>query len=180
MGVCAEERDAIIGWSLKEMHKRPWYARTRDVVRENMREDGRSRDGAMFYIDWRTDVCRMGVMMTNAAEEMRAITEAVEDAKGVLNTLADEARDLTDKIEPELLNSIKRVREARMTLTNEVRDALVLMREVRKFFLESDYATEVARVHEFVGVCKELAALRDNGVLDAVSDTILKLAVGSK
>jgi hypothetical protein len=50
------------------------------------------------------------------------------------------------------------------------------LREVRAFFLDKDYATELARLREFVEVCERLKLLKDCGFLDTVADTMLRLA----
>jgi hypothetical protein len=54
------------------------------------------------------------------------------------------------------------------------------LKEVRQFFLEGDYEKEIERLHEFVDLCERLKALTQDGFLDAVADTLLKLADGSK
>jgi hypothetical protein len=48
--------------------------------------------------------------------------------------------------------------------------------DVRQFFLEDDYKKEIARLHEFIDLCERLKALKEEGLLDAVSDIILKLS----
>jgi hypothetical protein len=83
---------------------------------------------------------------------------------------------LADIVQPSLMKQAQDLRSARMTVVSEVQQALGAMRDVRKFFLESDYETEMARLERFVKVCRELQALKDDGVLDAVCDSSLRLS----
>jgi len=49
------------------------------------------------------------------------------------------------------------------------------MADVRKFFLEKDHAIEIERLKEFIELCEKFKALKDAGVLDVITDAILKL-----
>lgn len=49
------------------------------------------------------------------------------------------------------------------------------MADVRKFFLEKEHVTEIDRLKEFIQLCERLKALKDAGVLDVITDAILKL-----
>ena len=69
------------------------------------------------------------------------------------------------------------LRATRMATVNEINASLAAMREIRKFFLESDYETEMTRLERFVRVCRDLQDLKASGVLDAIADTSIKLAV---
>jgi hypothetical protein len=178
MNDIANERDRVIGWSLTKMSRRPWYEYAGEVHRRNLRKDSRSPEGQVFIVTWETEIVRVGLAMDNIAVEIETINDAVAESKKTLATLADEVRELSDAIEPELLGAIKRIREARMSAVAEVRDALVALRDIRKFFLDNDYQTEIDRLRAFVNLCNELDNLRKQGVLDAVSDTIIKLSVG--
>ena len=64
-----------------------------------------------------------------------------------------------------------------MTAVQEIQATLAMMKDIRKFFLDSDHSEEINRLRDFVGLCNELKALKENGTIDAISDTILKLSV---
>ena len=49
------------------------------------------------------------------------------------------------------------------------------MADVRKFFLEKEHVTEIERLREFIQLCERFKALKDAGVLDVITDAILKL-----
>lgn len=49
------------------------------------------------------------------------------------------------------------------------------MADVRKFFLEKEHVTEIDRLKEFLDLCDRFKKLKDDGVLDVITDVILKL-----
>ena len=49
------------------------------------------------------------------------------------------------------------------------------MADVRKFFLEKEHVTEIERLKEFLDLCDRFKKLKDEGVLDVITDCILKL-----
>lgn len=49
------------------------------------------------------------------------------------------------------------------------------MADVRKFFLEKEHVTEIDRLKEFLDLCDRFKKLKDEGVLDVITDCILKL-----
>lgn len=78
-------------------------------------------------------------------------------------------RDQTDKI-------LEQMRQTRVAIGTESRQLLGECGDVRKFFLSDDHEKEVAKLREFIELCERLRALKNDGTLDKVADTILKLA----
>jgi hypothetical protein len=72
--------------------------------------------------------------------------------------------------------ALAEVREQRIALGSETRLLMSALKDVRQFFLEEAYETEVRRLHEFIDLCERLKALKEEGTLDAVADTILKMS----
>lgn len=70
---------------------------------------------------------------------------------------------------------LKSIRDARMNILPEVAQMINSLRDVRKFFLDKDYKEEMSRLKEFVELCERLQTLKENGFLDSVADTMLKL-----
>jgi hypothetical protein len=116
-------------------------------------------------------------------KEMKAHVENTE-------TLVQRAQDAADAMEF-LLQNIQKphaeytewiktqldgIRQSRMALENETRLMMLQFKEVRKFFLEETYEEEIARAYRFLNLCKEFKKLQDDGTLELLSDTILKLA----
>lgn len=69
------------------------------------------------------------------------------------------------------------VRTARMTVVQELELSLKSLREVRRFFLDNDYRTEIDRLKEFAALCERLKALKESGFFDAMCDSAIRLAL---
>jgi hypothetical protein len=119
----------------------------------------------------------VGMIMESTEFGLKAITGEVKSALETLSEVSNEIGALSDVVAPKLQQQIRDIREHKMTIVRELREVLVTLREVRKFFLESDYETEVARLERFVRLCRELEALKAAGVLDAVCDSAIRLAL---
>lgn len=108
---------------------------------------------------------------------LTALNKELTESKAILQNLANEIRAVQDIVGPALMAHAQQLRSARMTVVSELQTSLVALREVRKFFLESDYADEMDRLERFVRVCKEVQVLKQSGVFDAVVDSAIRLAV---
>lgn len=84
--------------------------------------------------------------------------------------------DMTGKWEEIGKDYLKQLRELRMATTTETVQLKSALSDIRKFFLDDRHPEEVKRLLEFVEVCERLKKLKQDGTLDAVADTILKLA----
>jgi hypothetical protein len=106
-------------------------------------------------------------IMPRAKEAKRAITE-------MMDSLAIEMGQFRNHTTKEF---VEEIRQTRFATVAEISLMIKPLRELRQFFLGSDYATEINRLREFVELCERLVAIKQNGVLDAIADTMLKLAV---
>ncbi len=104
-------------------------------------------------------------------------TDDIRKAKAEIESAFNDILILSDKTDDHLAKYITEIRQFRMAMTMECRSLITSMQDVRKFFLEDTFDDEMGRVERFVSLCKELRALKENGTLDAVSDTIIKLTV---
>jgi hypothetical protein len=114
---------------------------------------------------------------------VKAGLKATEELTARANDLIDTVKHLSTQIgEPwtEFQQFIKKgisdTREQRIALGSETRLLMGSLKEVRQFFLEESYETEINRLHEFVDLCERLKVLQESGFLDAVADTILTLS----
>lgn len=114
--------------------------------------------------------------MENTAAMLEATNMQLTEAKATMQSLVNELKGSAEVIGPALMKHVQECRAARMTVTTEVRDSLAALRDLRKFFLESDYEVEMTRLDRFVSLCRELQALKQAGVLDAVVDIAIRLA----
>jgi hypothetical protein len=104
-------------------------------------------------------------------------TASLEDSKKVLQQLSNEIAALVEIVQPALEKQIGAIRSARMTTVTEIRETLTSLREIRKFFLESDYESEMQRLQRFVDLCKQIQHLKNEGVLDVMADTAIRLGI---
>ena len=130
-----------------------------------------------FRMDWKVNTFYVGKTMEETAILLKAINAEVEESKKTLEDLNNKIHSLSEVVQPALVEHIKQLRANRMSCVNEIREFIGSLTEIRKFFLESDYEREVERLERFVSLCKELKALRDDGTLEAVSNTAIRLAI---
>jgi hypothetical protein len=99
---------------------------------------------------------------------------------------ANEARELLDwsvnNIETSWLDwmdsanaALKDVTMLRMAIERETKFALTAAKDVREFFSGAAHEQQISRLKEFVETLERLKRLRDDGFLDAVADTILRM-----
>jgi hypothetical protein len=134
------------------------------------------KDGA-YRINSTVYALRVGSDMEKINEELKEVNEQVAESKKILKEMSNEVSAMAAVIQPKIENHIKEIRAMRMTLLQELSQSLNALREVRKFFLESDYQIERDRLRDFIAMCKELQILKDTGVLDAVCDSAVRLAL---
>ena len=118
----------------------------------------------------------IGVKMEQTKAMLTSINAEVVESKNTLQSLANEVSALADVIAPSLIKQIDEIRKSRMAMASEIRELISPMRDLRKFFLESDYEIEMQRMERFVKLCRDVQELKSSGVFDAVADTALRLS----
>jgi hypothetical protein len=114
----------------------------------------------------------------NFKKDLKVNDELIGRSKDVIaaiDYLTAEMRGPWAEHQEFIKKALGEVREQRIALGSETRLLLAALRDIRTFFLEKDYDTEINRLREFIDVCERLRALKDAGTLDAIADTILKL-----
>jgi len=149
------------------------------VIKQSTVHRGDQRDGTMFdRTYWHTEgayIATIGTEMERNAELIKAVNVEVTESKKMLKTALNEIMAVDDLLQPKLLEMIRRCRESRMAALTEVRGILSELKDVRKFFLDAEHTDEIERLERFVKVCLQLKALKEDGTLDALADTMLKL-----
>lgn len=125
----------------------------------------------------RVNLIRGGVFMEDIKNELEVINREVLESKKILENLSNEIRAVSDIVEPALLKQIKDIREHRMSLISELKNCLNMLQDVRKFFLDSDYKIEMERLERFIGVCKEIQILKQEGVFDDICNSAIRMAI---
>lgn len=110
----------------------------------------------------------IGGLMEDVAVYLRNARAEVEESKKTLEKLSNDVRALADVILPSLKDQVSRVREARMSITMEVRDTMVSLREVGTFLARPESDAELERLGRLVSLCREMEDLKKTGMLDAL------------
>lgn len=118
---------------------------------------------------------KIGERMEVEKALLESVNDEAEESLKILRNLYNEVLITSDQIEPELVALVKRIRTMRQTVSMELKQALSIMRDVRKFFLEDDYKSEIERLEQFVALGKELKELVKDGTMEAVTSMALKL-----
>lgn len=71
---------------------------------------------------------------------------------------------------------LESIRQTRAAIGIESRQLLSECGDVRKFFLSEDHDKEIVKLREFIELAERLRSLKNDGTLDRLADTILKLA----
>lgn len=107
---------------------------------------------------------------------IKAIDEENENALDSIEKNYNSLLRIYSTIEPTLTRFLSKLRISRASTSSELANLLKTMKDIRTFFLEDNFEKEMARIERFVGLCKDIKELTDNGMLESVSDIILKLA----
>jgi len=107
--------------------------------------------------------------------ETRPSVHAAEDARRIVGELV---RNLGADVEGFKVKTklwLEEIRQTRFAVVRETAEMTAGLKDVRQFFLGSDYKDQIARLREFVDLCERLDVLKKSGFLDQVADTMLRL-----
>lgn len=166
----------------KRKHKRFFFLSCMSMMKncevspQRPGETSRDYGGRCMYDSKKFDFGILGgANMESTVEHLNLLKEEMVESRKSLETTFNEIQALNSKLLPMIKDEIIALRNARMSIVQETQASLVALRDVRKFFLESDYDKEVKRLTEFTTLCNELRKIKDNGTLDALCDSMLKL-----
>lgn len=123
------------------------------------------------------EILGIGGSMEDMAKLLKEVNSEVQESKKILQNLANEVRAVSDIVGPVLVNQVKELRSSRMAAVSEINQSLKALQDIRTFFLESDYEKEMTRLKEFVGICQDLRMLKQDGTLDLLCETVIRLAL---
>jgi hypothetical protein len=104
------------------------------------------------------------------------LTERCRELTAAIQYLVTEIKGPWSEYNDFIKMALTTVREQRISVGSETRLLMGALKEVRQFFLEESYETEIQRLHEFIDLCERLRALKESGFLDIVADTMLRLS----
>ena len=109
-------------------------------------------------------------------QETRPTVRAAEDARRIVNELLEGMGGDMEKFKASSKLYLEDIRQTRFAVVSETAAMTKELKEVRQFFLGSDYKEQTDRLREFVDLCERLQKLKACGFLDSVADTMLRLA----
>lgn len=116
---------------------------------------------------------------------MQEIQKLPKEATGIVKQ-AKESREIIDQLlhgiggemerfKAEAGEHIQNIRSTRYTIVSETNTMMNALKDVRQFFMGTDYKEQIDRLRGFVELCERLQKLKESGFLDAVADTMIKL-----
>ncbi len=137
-----------------------------------------SEDGGLWRrTNFLLNFISIGVRMEDNVEMIKAVNREAEESKNILQKLCNEVIAIDDVIQPALIEKLQEMRSNRMAMVAEVNSIMNSLKEIRKFFFESDYELEMERLERFLAVCRELKEMKQSGMLDAIADIAIRLAL---
>ena len=119
---------------------------------------------------------KIEIMKQELLETATEAEEALEKVRGIYNNIVA----TYDQVQPHIKEMVTSIRSAKQGVVFELSSALTLMKDVRKFFIDSDYKEEMERLEAFVKLGERFRELIKDGTFEAVCDASLKLAVGKE
>ena len=110
-------------------------------------------------------------------KDLSDLARAALDARKLVHENIKELVDGMEAFSARVKIALEDVRQSRFAFVSETAQMIKPLRDVREFFVDKTYEVEITRLREFVELCERLERLKQNGTLDAVSDTIIKLSV---
>jgi hypothetical protein len=108
--------------------------------------------------------------------ETRPAVRAAEDARKIMFELLNGIGGEMEKFRSDTKMYLEDIRQTRFAVVQEASQMTGPLKEVRQFFIGSDYREQIERLKEFVDLCERLQKLKECGFLDNVADTMLRLA----
>jgi hypothetical protein len=140
----------------------------------NQRKDQKTMPAVLCNVgDVALTIEELNAMLREANAETDISLEAIGKAYNKIKAIAE-------VLTPSLHQITLDLRQSRMSTEAEMKETLKWLTTVREFFLESKYEVEMHRLREFVNICKEIQKLKEAGILDAVADLAIRLAIREK
>lgn len=159
---------------LYEAPNGPCFIRVQEL--RGLRIQGVKGGHAYCQGNLRFDLASTGAIMEDEGQLLEAANREMEKSRQLLRDTASQITKMADITIPILTDQVTHLRSLRMAITKETETTVEALREVSEFFIEHDYEAEMQRLQRFVGLCEQLKALKQDGTLDALSDTIIRLA----
>lgn len=128
----------------------------------------------MFSVD---DAHRMVIdIVQKLSAETTVGVKSAQEARRIINELCAGMGGEVEQFRASTKLWLEDIRQTRFAIVSETAAMTGPLKDIRQFFIGADYKEQTARLKEFVELCERLQRLKDSGFLDAVTDTMLRLA----
>jgi hypothetical protein len=114
-------------------------------------------------------------MVIDLPKEATPIVKQARESREIIDQLLHGIGGEMERFQKDAGVHIQNIRSTRYTIVSEVNTMLNALKDVRQFFMGSDYKEQIDRLRGFVELCERLQKLKQSGFLDAVADTMIKL-----
>lgn len=108
--------------------------------------------------------------------ETRPQVLMAQDARATIDEMYNGIGGDMEKHRENMKNHLSNLKGFKIAYVAEVTAIKKELQDIRTFFVGAEHDREIARLREFVDLCERIAALKRAGTLDAVAETIIKLA----
>jgi hypothetical protein len=126
-----------------------------------------------YWEDVQTVLCQQ---IRDLFKELHPAVKDAEEARATVNKLMNGIDTEMSNFRSATKTYLDDIRHTKFAVVGEANTISKELRDVRQFFLGPDYTEQVERLKEFIQLCERLKALKDSGFLDAIADTLIKLA----
>ena len=108
-------------------------------------------------------------------KEATPIVKQARESREIIDQLLHGIGGEMERFKTEAGDHIQNIRSTRYTIVSETNTMMNALKDVRQFFMGTDYKEQIDRLRGFVELCERLQKLKESGFLDAVADTMIKL-----
>lgn len=113
-------------------------------------------------------VVPLGVLLEKTRCTLQEITSEIEDTRNHVNNVVQKIRQTAKAVNADLVKHSGIVREEHSSALASVGASVSVHRDIRKFFLDSDYTREMQSLTAFIGLSAMLDKLTAAGILESV------------
>lgn len=108
-------------------------------------------------------------------KEATPIVKQARESREIIDQLLHGIGGEMERFKEDSRAHIDNIRSTRYTILSETNQMMNALKDVRQFFMGTDYKEQIDRLRGFVELCERLQKLKESGFLDAVADTMIKL-----
>lgn len=128
------------------------------------------------YVNFDIIVAKVIAEINKTPQQITPLARAAIDARAVLEENCSQLGATLEDFQARTKLALDTIRQTRFAFVTETTAIMGPLKEVRQFFLGQDWQSQIQRLESFCDLCERLQRLKESGFLDAVADTMIKLA----